>query len=98
MAPERPAGGIDVADDDDETPPGNQRPVRAPPHLVQVIEELVVVGDVAKLARVIVVLLQCPVRRRGQDQVDALVIELQLAAVLVLEDVSSGDGSIAALI
>ena len=66
------SGQAHVTDDADESPAGHQGPVAQAPDLIELIEKLVVVGDPAELAGRAVVLLESPVRRRGQHEVNRL--------------------------
>ena len=60
MRARRPA---DIADHADEASAGDEGVEAAPPHLVELIEEGVVVGDVAHLAGMVAVAFQGPVGR-----------------------------------
>lgn len=62
-----------VPDDADQTAAGHEGSVAVLPHAIQFGEELLVVGYVAKLVLAPPVLLERPVRRRCEDEVDTLV-------------------------
>ena len=71
MAPAVPAPRqTDVAYHADESPTRYERPVADAPDRIELIEELVVVGDPAQLPRAPAVFLEGPVRRRREHEVN----------------------------
>lgn len=71
-----------VADHHDEAAARNQDAEAMCPHLVELVEEFLVVDHRAKLSVVRQVLLECPVRGAGDDKMDRLVgDELKRSAV-----------------
>jgi hypothetical protein len=64
------AGQADVPDDAHEPAASNQHAKAMLPYLAELVMEGVIVLDEPKLAFAAGVLLERPVRRRGQDQVD----------------------------
>jgi hypothetical protein len=64
------AGQADVPDDAHQPAAGNQQAEAMLPYLVELAVEGVIVFHEPKLAFAAGVILESPVRRRGQDQVD----------------------------
>ena len=60
-----PTREADVAHDDYQPAAGDEGSEDVCPHLIELVEEGLVVGPVAELVGVVVVLLERPVRRRG---------------------------------
>jgi hypothetical protein len=69
---------------------GYQRFVGAPPDLIQLLEEIIVVLDVAQLIVVVIVLFERPVWRRRYDEVDSLRLEVDLPTVEAVELMAGG--------
>lgn len=65
------ARDADIAHDATNPPTRREDSRALAPHFVQLNEKRFVVGDLTELALVRLVLLQCPVRRRRDDQVNA---------------------------
>ena len=80
----------DVADDDDQAAAWNEHPQYLTPDPSQLGHELVVVADVAKLAVAADVLLERPVRRGRNDQVQRLGSILEGHAALTIGSVTVG--------
>lgn len=88
------AGKADIADDTNEAASRNQRAEAMRPYLVKLGQELLVVNDVAHLARGIAVLFQGPVRRRCKHQVHALRLEpVHAASIAEVEHMAGRDSS-----
>lgn len=79
------AGKADVPNDTDQPPAGHERIETAPPNPVQFLKELLVVGDEPELFVAPVVLLQRPVRRRGENQMNTRRSQRHLACVQATE-------------
>src|SRR5438105_4416223 len=62
-----------VTDVDNQSASGNECPVAVFPDLIEGVDEFVVVSDVSKLLGVIVVTLQCPIRRGREHKVNRVV-------------------------
>ena len=81
-----------VTDDTHQPPTGNQHPVGVPPHLLQLVEELLVVGHMAKLSVALAVGLERPVGRGRHHQVDAgIVKQRQVPSIVIEEPMPRGD-------
>ena len=91
MPPVGLARDVDVAHDDDHPAARNEGVAAAAPHLVELVEEHVVVVDLAQLTLVVVVPLERPVRGGGHDEVDALRLQVDSTAVEVVEGVAGGE-------
>jgi hypothetical protein len=64
------AGQANIPDDTYEPAAGNQQAKAMLPYLFELIVEGVIIFDEPELALAVGILLERPVRRRGQDQVD----------------------------
>lgn len=69
------SGDTDVADDADEPSARDKNPEDMPPDLVQFGKKGLVVLDMAQLIRVLVVTLEIPVWRGGNDQMDRFILQ-----------------------
>lgn len=67
-----PARKANVADNTDQPSTGNQRAETVRPDLIKLVEKLVVVLDMPKWPVAVAVHLQRPVRRGGQDKLNAV--------------------------
>jgi hypothetical protein len=78
----------DIAYYADETPTRHEDAKGVSPHLVQLIEECLVIVDVAKLVIMLVISLEIPVWRRSNHKMDTLGREKgQISCVAVYESV-----------
>ena len=84
------AGKANVANDADESAAGDEDSEDLAPNLFQLLDELLVVGDVPELAFGVVVALERPVRRRGDDEVDGLVGDEGEVACVALDQLVRG--------
>ena len=92
VPPETAPREIHVPYNDYETTAGNENPVGFLPHQRKLPVELFVVLDRSKLLLMAGVLFQCPVGRRGHNQVDGLVTyACEPAAIALGHDVLRGD-------
>jgi hypothetical protein len=64
------SGQADVPDDAHEPAAGNQHAKAMLPYLVELVMEGVIIFHEPKLAFAVGIFLECPVRGRGQGQVD----------------------------
>jgi len=64
------AGQTYIPDDADQAAARDQHAITVAPNSVQLVVERLVVGYVPKLTRVVVVLLQCPVGRGCDDEMN----------------------------
>jgi hypothetical protein len=65
----------------------------ATPYIVEFREKRLVIGDVAELTSRVVVALECPVRGRGDYQVDRLWWKYERAGVSAVQDMRCWQGS-----
>jgi hypothetical protein len=83
------SGDTDVADDANEPSARNKDPEDMPPDLVQFGKKGLVVLDMAQLSWILVVTLEVPVWRGGNDQMDRFVIqERQIPGVAIDKSVN----------
>jgi hypothetical protein len=83
-----PPREANIPDDANETPSGDKRVIDASPYQIELSQERLVVLDVPKLTFCAFVLLQRPVRRRGDGEMNRIGFEkLQVPGVTVIEAV-----------
>lgn len=87
MSPVRAPGYIDITHNYDEAAARNQNPKDVPPHFVEFRKEAVVVGHSPELCLMVRVLLQRPVRRRCQGEMNGRVGYLRQIAGIALPEV-----------
>ena len=75
VPPEVTSGDTNVADDANEPSTWDKDPENMPPDLVQFGKKGLVILDMAQLIRVLVVTLEVPVWRGGNDQMDRFVLQ-----------------------
>jgi len=68
-------GDTNITDHADKPPSRNEDPVNMAPDFLKLKEERLVILDMAKLVRVLVVPLEVPIRRRGHDKMDRGIVK-----------------------
>jgi hypothetical protein len=69
-----PSGDTNVTDNATNSPTPNESAGTLPPHFIELFEKGFIIGNVAKLRFGIGILLQCPVGRGSDDQMNRLIL------------------------
>ncbi len=75
MSPEASPCNANIADDANQPSTGDQNPEGMSPDLFHLSKESLVILNMSELIRVLVIALEIPIGRRGNDQVHGLIVQ-----------------------